>query len=292
MSTTETAASRYAGIEDWPVPDMVEALLEAQMAAVAAVHGARADLARAIEAAAERLRGGGRLIYLGAGTSGRIATQDAAELAPTFAWPPARAISLMAGGNRAFTEAIEGAEDDGAAAVADLDAAGVGPADVVIGVAASGRTPFTVAGLVHARAQGALTVGVFNNAGGQVGEVCEIALLAATGAEAVAGSTRLKAGTAQKVVLNCLSTGIMLQLGFVYRGRMVEMRPTNAKLRDRAIRMVADLTDAGPEAAEAALRAADGSIKAAVVMLVVGLDAPAAAARIATAGGTLRAALA
>jgi N-acetylmuramic acid 6-phosphate etherase len=291
MSTTETAASRYAGIEDWPVPDMVEALLEAQMAAVAAVHGARADLARAIEAAAERLRGGGRLVYLGAGTSGRIATQDAAELAPTFAWPTARALSLMAGGTRAFTEAIEGAEDDGAAAVAALRAAEVGADDVVIGVAASGRTPFTVAGLAHARAQGALTIGVYNNAGGQVGEVSEIALLAATGAEAIAGSTRLRAGTAQKVVLNCLSTGVMLRLGFVYRGRMVEMRATNAKLRDRAIRMVADLTGAGAEASEAALGAADGSIKTAVVMLSLGLDAQAAAARIKAAGGTLGAAL-
>jgi len=291
MSTTETAASRYAGIEDWPVPDMVEALLEAQMAAVAAVHGARADLARAIEAAAERLRGGGRLVYLGAGTSGRIATQDAAELAPTFAWPTARALSLMAGGTRAFTEAIEGAEDDGAAAVAALRAAEVGADDVVIGVAASGRTPFTVAGLAHARAPGALTIGVYNNAGGQVGEVSEIALLAATGAEAIAGSTRLRAGTAQKVVLNCLSTGVMLRLGFVYRGRMVEMRATNAKLRDRAIRMVADLTGAGAEASEAALGAADGSIKTAVVMLSLGLDAQAAAARIKAAGGTLGAAL-
>jgi N-acetylmuramic acid 6-phosphate etherase len=291
MSTTETAAPRYHGIEDWPIPDMVEALLEAQMAAVSSVHALRADLVRAIKAAADRLRGGGRLIYLGAGTSGRIATQDAAELAPTFSWPTERALSLMAGGTRAFTQAIEGAEDDGAAAVAALQAVDVGPLDVVIGVAASGRTPFTVAGLIHARDAGALTIGVYNNAGGRVGAVCEIALLAQTGAEAVAGSTRLKAGTAQKVVLNCLSTGVMLQLGFVYRGRMVEMAATNAKLQERAILMVADLTDAGADKAEAALQAGGGSIKTAVVMLTLGLDAREAEARIAAAGGILGAAL-
>jgi N-acetylmuramic acid 6-phosphate etherase len=291
MSTTETAARRYHGIEDWPMADIVEALIEAQMAAVGAVHAARGDLVHAIEAAADRLRDGGRLIYMGAGTSGRIATQDAAELAPTFAWPTERAVSLMAGGTRAFTQAIEGAEDDGAAAIAALDAVAVGARDVVVGVAASGRTPFTVAGLTHARARGALTIGVLNNAGGRVGAVAEIALLAETGAEAVAGSTRLKAGTAQKVVLNCLSTGVMLRLGFVYRGRMVEMRATNAKLQDRAIRMVADLTDSDATVAEAALAAAEGSIKVAVVMLTLGLDAPAAAARVAAAGGTLRAAL-
>ena len=292
MNTTETAAPRYHGIEDWPLPDMVEALLEAQLAAVSAVHALRAELAYAIEAAADRLRGGGRLIYLGAGTSGRIATQDAAELAPTFAWPPERALSLMAGGAQAFTQAIEGAEDDGDAAVAALQAVEINAADVVVGVAASGRTPFTVAGLEFARTQGALTIGVLNNAGGRVGAVCEITLLAATGAEAVAGSTRLKAGTAQKVILNCLSTGVMLRLGFVYRGRMVEMRATNAKLQERAIRMVADLTNAEAQAAEAALAAADGSIKTAVVMLSLGLDAEKAKARIAAAGGILRQALA
>ncbi len=292
MSTTETAASRYHGIEDWPLPDMVEALIESQMAAIAAVHGLRAELADAIEAAAGRLRAGGRLIYLGAGTSGRIATQDAAELAPTFSWSAERALSLMAGGQRAFTEAIEGAEDDGAAAVAALQAAGVGPADVAVGVAASGRTPYTVAGLAHARAAGALTIGVFNNPGGRLGEVCEIALLAPTGAEVVAGSTRLKAGTAQKAVLNCLSTGVMLRLGLVYRGRMVEMRPTNAKLQARAVAMVADLTGAAPDAAEAALHAAGGTIKVAVVMLALGLEAGAARSRLEAAGGNLRTALA
>lgn len=291
MSTTETAASRYAGIETWPMADVVETLIEAQMAAVASVHALRAEMVAAIEAAAERLRGGGRLVYLGAGTSGRIATQDAAELAPTFSWPAERALSLMAGGRRAFTEAIEGAEDDGPAAVAALDAAGVGPADVVLGIAASGRTPFTCAGLAHARALGALTIGVLNNPGGRLAEVCDIALVAATGAEAVAGSTRLKAGTAQKVVLNCLSTGVMLRLGFVYRGRMVEMRPSNDKLKDRAVRMVADLTGAPAARAQAALDASDWSIKTAVVMLSAGLDAAAARARIAETGGTLAAAL-
>lgn len=291
MSTTETAAHRYAGIEDWPVLEIVEAMIEAQMAAVSVVHAVRAELSAAIAAAADRLCGGGRLIYLGAGTSGRIATQDAAELAPTFAWPAERALSLMAGGEVAFTKAIEGAEDDGAAAIAALEAAGLRAEDVVVGVAASGQTPFTVAGLSHARAAGALTIGIFNNRGGKLGEVCNHPLCAPTGAEPVAGSTRLKAGTAQKVVLNCLSTGIMLRLGFVYRGRMVEMRPTNAKLQMRAIEMVADLTGATASAAEAALQEASGSIKLAVVMLSLECDLVVAQARLTRAGGILRAAL-
>ena len=159
---TEASARRYEGIEDWPAAELAGGMIEGQLAAIAAVQAAAPMLARAIEATAERLRGGGRLIYLGAGTSGRIATQDAAELPPTFAWPPERAISLMAGGASAFTQAIEGAEDDEAAARADLDGVGIGPADVSIGVAASGRTPYAVAGLRHARGLGALTIGIHN----------------------------------------------------------------------------------------------------------------------------------
>lgn len=291
MTSTEHAAARYAGIEGWPTEDLAEALLDSQLAAASAAFGAKHTLAQAIDAAAARLAGGGRLIYLGAGTSGRLAVLDAAELPPTFDWPPERAIALMAGGEVAIRHAVEGAEDDRLAAVAALTEVAVTAQDVVIGVAASGRTPFTRAGLAHARGIGALAIGVFNAGDAPMRAECDFALLAETGAEVIAGSTRMKAGTAQKILLNCLSTGVMIRLGYVYRGRMVEMRPTNAKLRARAVRMVAELTGEALDRAEAALTSG-GTIKVAVVMLVLGVDSDAARARLTQADGNLARALA
>lgn len=291
MTTTETASPRFSSLEDWTSAEMVEGIIEGQFAAIAAVHGARAVLADAIERAAERLARGGRLIYLGAGTSGRIATQDAAELPPTFNWPYARALSIMAGGDGAFTQAVEGAEDDEALAIAALDAAGVSADDVVIGLAASGRTPFTIAGLRHGREKGALTIGISNNREGGIGAVSEIAVLIETGAELLAGSTRMKAGTAQKAALNCLSTGVMVKLGFVYRGLMVEMRPTNAKLRERAVAMVQTLAETDAATARAALEDADWVIKLAVVMVARAFDRASAQALLDKSGGNLRTAM-
>ncbi|PYE85608.1 N-acetylmuramic acid 6-phosphate etherase [Pseudoroseicyclus aestuarii] len=291
MSTTETAAPRYAGIETWPTADLVAAMIEGQMAATASLLPAAPAIARAVEHGAKRLARGGRLIYLGAGTSGRLATLDAAELPPTFGWPAERALALMAGGPAAVTGAVEGAEDDGAAAIAALKAAGLGEADVVIGLAASGRTPFVAEGLRHARAEGALTLAIFCNEGGPLGEIAEIPILVATGAEVLAGSTRMKAGTAQKAVLTVLSTGIFTAMGYVHRGRMVEMAPTNEKLAARARRMIADLADVPEAEAQAALEAG-GSIKTALVMLELGLDRDAAEARLAASGGRLHRALA
>lgn len=293
MSTTEDASPRFEGVEAWPTRDLSAGIIEAQFAAVAAVHAAAEPIARAVDLAAARLAGGkGRLCYVGAGTSGRVATQDCVELRPTFAWPDARTLVVMAGGPEAFVRAREGAEDSEPDAVQALEAAGVGPADVVIGVAASGRTPFTLAGLRHARAAGALTIGLFNNPGAALGDVAEVPVLLATGPEFPAGSTRMKAGTAQKVALNAFSTALMVRLGFVYRGLMVEMKPTNAKLHVRAQGMVARLTGAAPEAAAAALETAGGSIKLATLMLAAGLGRAEAEARLAAAGGQLGAALA
>ncbi|PTX01113.1 N-acetylmuramic acid 6-phosphate etherase [Pararhodobacter aggregans] len=290
MSSTEEAPARFAGIETWPTRDLAAALLETQLAAVAAAAGTLPMLARAIDACALRLERGGRLIYLGAGTSGRLAVLDAAELPPTFDWPSDRAVALMAGGPGALLKAVEGAEDSLTEAPAALAALGLSEADVVIGVAASGRTPFVRAGLRAAREVGALTLAIINAPEAPLAREAEIALVADTGAEIIAGSTRMKAGTAQKVLLNCLSTGVMIRLGYVHRGRMVEMRPTNAKLKARAVAMVADLTDAPVEAAEAAL-AEGGTIKVAVVMLSLGLSRDAAEARLAATGGKLAAAL-
>ncbi len=293
MTSTETASPRYAGIDEWPSAELTTAIVEAQFSAVAAVQAVSGAIARAVDLAAMRLGpGSGRLVYIGAGTSGRIATQDCVELRPTFNWPDARTLVLMAGGSGAFLRAHEGAEDSEADAISVLEAAAVGPNDVVLGVAASGGTPFTCAGLRHARAAGALTIGFFNNPGAALGEVAELPVLLATGAEFPAGSTRMKAGSAQKVALNAFSTALMVRLGFVYKGLMVEMKPTNAKLRIRAQGMVATLAGSTPEAALVALDAAGGSIKLATLMLARGLSRAKAEAALQAAAGQLGAAMA
>lgn len=288
---TEATSPRYRDLETWPVADLVAAITESQFTAIAAVQAAGPDLARAVTAAAGRLARGGRLIYLGAGTSGRLVMLDAAELPPTFGWRPDRALALIAGGPAALTTAVEGAEDDGPAAAASLANLKCGPDDVVIGLAASGTTPFAVAGLSAARASGALTIGIANNPGTPLIAAADIGITLHTGVEPIAGSTRMKAGTAQKVALTTFSTALMVQLGYVYQGRMVEMRPTNAKLQRRAVNMVADLAQTDPATAATTLAAADGSIKLATVMLCLNLPTAAARARLAATGGILRAAL-
>lgn len=287
MATTESASGRYAGIETWSTRDLVDGLVEAQFTAVAALQAAAPDIARAIDLTAERLAAGGRMVYLGAGTSGRIAAQDAAELPPTYGWPAERAVVLMAGGRSTLLASAESAEDDTAAAPAALDELSIGKRDVVVGVTASGRTPYVLAGVKHARKVGAMTVGLFNNRSGELAELAELPILLETGPEPIAGSTRMKAGTAQKAALNALSTGVMIKLGFVYRGLMVEMRPTNAKLKKRAVEMVATLAGVKMSVAGKALTKADGSIKIAVVMLARSLDPFQARALLDKSGGNL-----
>lgn len=291
MASTESFSQRFASIEDWQTQDLVDGIVEGQFAAIAAVHGARAALAEAVDAIAARLADGGRLIYAGAGTSGRIAAQDAAELPPTFNWPYERAVSVMAGGEGALLRAAEGAEDRRDLAETALRDLEVGSSDVVIALAASGRTPFAIAALDYARSVGALAVGIYNNKGGKLGEAADIPILIETGTEFVSGSTRMKAGTAQKAALNCISTGVMIKLGFVYRGKMVEMKASNLKLEERARLMVEDLTGAPAEAAARAL-ADGGSIKMATVMLLKSVSATEAEAILSAVGGNLRRALA
>jgi len=268
----------------------LQALWEAQLAAVAAVGGALAAIEAAVAACLPRLRGGGRLVYVGAGTSGRLAALDAAELVPTFGLPPARIVTIMAGGAAAFTQAVEGAEDDAAAARAAVAAHRVGAEDVMIAVAASGRTEFTCVCLEEAGRRGALTIALANNQGVRLLDAAAHRLLVPTGAEAIAGSTRLKAGTAQKIVLNLFSTLLMVRLGHTYRGAMVDMHASNTKLRARARRMLCDLAGVDATQAEAALARADGHVKTALVVLK-GLDAPAARALLDRHGGDVRAAL-
>lgn len=270
---TEAIDPRYEDLDQWPTAIAVEAMVEGQLAAIASLRSLTRPIAAAAEAAGQRLGQTGRLVYVGAGTSGRIAVQDGVELYPTFNWPLPRVRFLMAGGMRALTEAVEGAEDDAEAGTRAIDDVQLQPADVVFGLAASGRTPFTVAALRAARAAGALTIGIANNPATPLLDVVEHPIAADTGAEILAGSTRMKAGAAQKAILNLLSTAIMLRKGLVYRGRMVNMRVSNAKLLARGQRMVADLAETDLDTAERALARADHDIKLGVlVALGVGLD--------------------
>ena len=292
QSDTESMSARFDMLDSWTSRSVLQAFWESQMAATAAVQPALAQIEASAEAAVERLRKGkGRLVYAGAGTSGRIGVQDGAELPPTFGWPENRLVLMMAGGPAAFTQAIENAEDDMAAAEREIAAQRIGPDDVVIGIAASGSTPFTRAALTAARAAGACTIAVANAGGGAILKAAEFPILTETGAEPIAGSTRLKAGTAQKVVLNLFSSLVMIRLGHVYRGLMVDMQARNAKLRVRARRMLAHLTDAAPAEIEAALDATQGRVKPAVLILLLGCGIEEADAALARHDGHLRAAL-
>jgi N-acetylmuramic acid 6-phosphate etherase len=288
---TEDLSTRYQELDAWPSSDILAALYEGQLAAVAAVSAALPAVEAAADAAVERLRRGGRLVYVGAGTSGRIGVQDGAELPPTFNWPDGKVVYLMAGGEGALLRAVENAEDSVEDGIMQIRNAVVGPDDVVIGVAASGTTPFTVAAVKEAATRGALTIGMSNNPGAPLLSAAAHPIIAETGEEVVAGSTRMKAGTAQKIVLNLLSTLIMIRLGRVYRGLMVHMRVTNAKLRRRAEIMVAQITGCSDETAVEALAQADGDVKIAS-LIVFGVDRAFAEAILARNGDNLRTALA
>lgn len=287
---TEALDPRYRDLDVWPTELAVEAMLEGQMAAIAALQSQTALIAKAADAAAQRLGTAGRLVFVGAGTSGRLAVQDGAELWPTYGWPMERMVFLMAGGVSALTEAYEGAEDDVEAGRAEIDNAGIGAADVVIGVAASGRTPFTLAAIEQARAAGALTIAIANNAGSVLLDAAEHPICAVTGSEIVAGSTRMKAGTAQKAMLNLLSTAIMIRRGLVYEGRMVAMRISNAKLLQRGRGMVQDIAEVDAEAAARALDAAGNEIRLAV-LVARGCSVAEGEALLDISGGDLRKAL-
>ncbi|MBB3173277.1 N-acetylmuramic acid 6-phosphate etherase [Endobacter medicaginis] len=292
LPATERPDPRSETLDRWPMPAVLSALLEGQLAAVASVAPALPQLAAVVDAALPRLRAGGRIAYAGAGTSGRIAFQDGAELTPTFDWPRDRLAFFMAGGETALTRAVEGAEDDTESAARMVGEAEIGSDDVLFALAASGTTPFTRACVAATRAAGALTVGIACDPAAPLLAEAEFAIVAVTGPETPAGSTRMKAGTAQKVVLNLISTALMVGLGRTWRGRMVDMQATNAKLRRRAVRMVCELADCTAEVAEAALAQTGGRVKPALLVVLAGLDGTAAQSRLQTVGGDLRAALA
>jgi N-acetylmuramic acid 6-phosphate etherase len=287
---TEIVSPRYAGIDAWEPSEILEALVEGQLAAVAAVRAARRSIEQAALAMETRLRAGGRIVYAGAGTSGRLAAQDGAELTPTFSWPAERVLLLLAGGEEAILQAVEGAEDridDGAAIIRHH---GVGAADTLIALAASGTTPFTLGCLREAKAAGALTIGIANNAETPLLTEADHGIWLDTGPESIAGSTRMKAGTAQKVTLNLLSSLVMIRLGRVYGGLMVDVQASNEKLVRRSENMLVHLSGRSHEDAREALAAADGSVKRAALLLQ-GCSSPEAEALLDRADGQLRTAL-
>jgi N-acetylmuramic acid 6-phosphate etherase len=257
----------------------------------AAVGAALSDLARAADAIAARLDAGGRWFYTGAGTSGRLGALDAAELPPTFGTDPALVVALLAGGKRAMFEAVEGAEDDADAGAFDLLRAGLTARDAVVGIAASGATPYVRGALKEAKAKGALTVSVVCRPGTPLLAEAEIGILLDTGREVLAESSRLKAGTAQKIALNMLSTAVMSKRGLVYEGEMVAMQPTNEKLKKRAIRIVAQLAATSEERAEDFLRRVNWHLPSALVAAKWKLDASAAALHLSKKNSNVAAAL-
>src|SRR3954463_8387689 len=284
---TEEVDPRFADLDAWSLASAMEAMWEGQLASVAAIGHALPAITAATEAAHAVLGDRGRIVYVGAGTSGRVAVQDGAELMPTFAWPSERVRFIVAGGDSAFVTSIEGAEDDVDDAVTQINASQLTAHDVVIAVAASGTTPFTVAALHQAATFGAVTIGVANNPATALLASAKFPILVETGRELIAGSTRMKAGTAQKVVLNLISSGIMLRLGRVYRGMMVNMQPTNAKLKRRAEAMVAQIARCDPSHAARALEQAEGDVKTAV-LLALGVDRTDADAILKDGDGNLR----
>ncbi len=287
---TERPSPRYSDIDVWEPADIAEAIIEGQFTAVAAVRAARFALVGAALAAEARLRNGGRLVYVGAGTSGRLAVQDGAELIPTFSWPQDRLLLLMAGGKDALLRSVEGAEDAVDQAVRLVQQHKIGVNDVLIAVAASGTTPFTLSCLKEARRRGALTIGVANNRDTPILKEADHPVWLDTGAEPIAGSTRMKAGTAQRITLNVFSSLVMILLGRVYDGLMVDLQAVNQKLVRRSESILKRLTGRSGEQACEALRQANGNVKLAVLLLH-GCDLKEATSVLERAGGQLRAAL-
>lgn len=289
---TETRNPASADIDLLPTLELVR-IINAEDARVAAAVGAEAaHIAAAIDGIVARMRRGGRLIYVGAGTSGRLGVLDASECPPTYSAPPGLVIGLIAGGSTALTNSIEGAEDRPEVGAYDVAALNVSDIDTVVGIAASGRTPYTLGAMEEAKRRGALVLSVTCNAGSPMAAQADIAIEPLVGPEVVTGSTRMKAGTAQKLVLNMLSTGAMVQLGKTFGNLMVDVQPSNAKLQDRARRIVAEATGLTPDAAGAALEAAGGEVKTAILAHLLALTPDAARSRLVAADGVIRRAIA
>lgn len=291
LTLTEERNPLTTSIDTLPTLDMLILINAEDQKVALAVRDELPNIAAAVDAITTRLQRGGRLIYIGAGTSGRLGVLDASECPPTFGTLPELVVGLIAGGPAALTEAVEGAEDDqdgGAAEIAELD---VNENDCVIGIAASGRTPYAMGGLQEAKKRGALTVSISCNRPSPLEELSEFGIAPVVGPEVVSGSTRLKAGTAQKMVLNMISTAVMIRLGKTYSNLMVDVQPTNAKLRQRARRIVAEATGLDLQRATEILSACNGEVKTAIVTVLAGISPELARIRLHESGGYVRKAI-
>ncbi|WP_424448522.1 N-acetylmuramic acid 6-phosphate etherase [Microbacterium arborescens] len=285
---TESSNPLTRELDAMSVADILRVMNDEDAGVAAAVAVAIAQIVRAVDLAVAALSAGGRLVYLGAGTSGRLGVLDAAECPPTFGTDPAQVVGLLAGGPEAMFRAVEGAEDSRRLGADDLAAIGLTDRDVVVGIAASGRTPYVLGGLDHARGVGAATVAVSCTPNAEISGHADVAIEVDNGPEVLTGSTRLKAGTSQKLVLNMISTATMVRLGKVYGNLMVDVRPSNEKLVARAVRIVRAATDCDEPTARQALDEADGHAKTAIVAILCGVDAATARERLSAGSGFVR----
>lgn len=292
LPITEQENARARGLDTLSIADTLALINDEDHGVADAVQRELPAIARAVEGVVGRLRQGGRLIYVGTGTSGRLGVLDASECPPTYGVPADLVQGLIAGGYEACYKAVEASEDDREAGARDIAARGVTAADAVVGIAASGRTPYTIGAVAHARALGAFTATVTCVPGSAITEAAEVPIVPVVGPEVVAGSTRMKAGTAQKLVLNMISTTAMIQLGYVRGNRMTNMRARNSKLQARAVRIIQAETGLDEAAAATALEAAGADLSTAVVMIRTGATRDGAAAALQRSGGVIEQAIA
>ncbi|MFH7041326.1 N-acetylmuramic acid 6-phosphate etherase [Paucibacter sp. JuS9] len=291
MLKTETPSAAHPDLDLYELPQLVSAFIEDQVEAVDAVRRAGPQLAAAVAAALPRIQAGGRILYAGAGTSGRLGVLDSVELYPTFSWPRERAVAVIAGGQQAMFVAIEGAEDDDVQGAADIAALNPGPNDVLLALAASGGTPYVLGAIRAARAAGALAIGFANNAGAPVTAAAELGITLDTGPEVISGSTRLKAGSAQKMALNTFSSSLMVKLNKVYGNLMVDLKATNAKLLRRAVALTMRASGADEALAREVLAQCDNHVKVALVAIKKNLTVQQSRELLDASGGSVRRAL-
>lgn len=291
MLNTESPSSRHPDLDLYALPELVDAFIEDQLQAVNAVRAAGPQLAAAVAAALPRIQAGGRILYAGAGTSGRLGVLDSVELYPTFSWPRERAVAILAGGEKAMFVAVEGAEDDAQQGGRDLLALQPTANDVLLALAASGGTPYVLGAIAAAKASGSLTIGFANNPEAPVTAAADIGITLDTGPEVISGSTRLKAGSAQKMALNTFSSSLMVKLHKVYGNLMVDLKPTNAKLVKRALALTVRASGASEADAAAVLAQCDQHVKTAIVALRKGITVAQAQAALNAADGSIRVAL-
>lgn len=264
--TTEKNNENTKNIDQLSAEEIVELINQEDVKVAKAVGAEKVAIAKAIDAVAERFEQSGRIVYIGAGSSGRMGTLDAVELTPTYSVPPTRAFGILAGGKQAMYSAIEGAEDSAELAIEDLQAVDLSVNDIVIGIAASGRTPYTISAIAYGNKIGALTIAITSNKDSEMAKIAQISIAPIVGPEVIMGSTRMKAGTAQKMVANMISTGAMIKVGKVYKNYMVHVQPTNEKLVIRSIGIISNITGANKEEAERLLKESDNNVAVAIVM--------------------------